>query len=223
VTTDDDSTSDGDMMQTPAPDRDGDGAGGATSPPEPSDDVVTEPSEDAEDDPPDAAGGGAAGGTAEIPACDGFGVAMGATACRIGADCTVPDTACSNDYTGPSPCGAGCAPINVCTTDIDCGDDASCVAYPNACCEQLGQPETDTLCVPHCTETSCAPEEECGEDGLCVPRNCSPGDCELNRECNMTTRRCEWKTCASTSDCDCGFCAGRCYNGPGTCLFITGG
>lgn len=99
---------------------------------------------------------------------------------------------------------------------------AICVEVEDPCCVALGDDSTGTHCLAPCSETSCG-AGVCGDDGQCVEAPCDQGSCGPNQACNTETGRCEFRACSSDEDCDCGFCAEVCQDGPGYCDFITGG
>lgn len=126
----------------------------------------------------------------------------------------------------PNPCFP---PPVFCASDFDCnapvepGDDADvhfdagperdagtlvCNVYnPQCACPTYA-------CEAPCTGPTC-PTASCATDGYTCPANsmCAPD------EITADEHGCAPRTCASTADCECGFCTslGLCANGAGTC------
>lgn len=105
-----------------------------------------------------------------------------------------------------------------------CGDGRVCEEYLPTCSCGDG---TCSRCVPDCRvdPTSCGDEQPCGEDGICVPLDCTMMgvSCPASADCDPDAAGaddlgCVRRSCSGDGDCDCGACVfNRCHDGPGHC------
>jgi hypothetical protein len=153
--------------------------------------------------------------------CPGYVEPEGAALCRSSDDCTEPSETCWEP--GAVMCGACMPTERECERDT-CPEDTVCEEYEPRCSCGDGP---SSRCVPDCRfdRTYCGDEQPCGDDGLCVPIDCTMFgvSCPASAECspgapNADDRGCVRRACTEDGACDCGACVfGRCHDGPGTC------
>jgi hypothetical protein len=128
------------------------------------------------------------------------------------------------EISGVCVCGGGTYCVAPCTSDDDCGTDASCEVdgrcQPRAC-------DDDTTCP---ASQKCDPTSAEADEHGCRFLHCSepehPG-CGTNRICDpsaLSATGCVRQACATGADCECGACSphgSECVSRPGFCAGLT--
>jgi hypothetical protein len=128
-------------------------------------------------------------------------------------------------------CGPCFPPMRLCESDADCvsadGTTGFCIEYIHPCTPPFGgcggSDPHSTMCIPRCTDTSCAEGEACGTDGRCAPIPCgSLFTCPAGTVCDTAggdAHGCRRLSCDADADCPCGSgCVeGACHDTLGVC------
>ena len=167
-------------------------------------------------------GGVAGAGGPVVLECPGYqppSVAYGSSnaLCRDDGACTAApafESCLMPGSCAPSGVDAG-APSPECTADEACPGQV-CRHGFSTCAGEYG------VCVPVCTDDSCAYGSYCEVDGHCRPLPCDQGFvCPANMRCEPESgaaHGCVRLACTADGDCDCGPCLeGLCRDGFGRC------